>query len=117
LWTTAPRSPSQHGVARKTIRLCERAQLRNVSRIASHRYHVSDQQKANLGLKTFLNGTLVSNIVLHTSSVATGHFDGQSDKLREQFADGTRQGAHAIIGMSGTRGCPCRKSKTDQFWQ
>ncbi len=33
------------------------------------------QADLNLGLKTFLNGTLVSNIVLDTSSVATDTID------------------------------------------
>jgi hypothetical protein len=47
------------------------------SRLASNEHHIAYPRdastKANLGLKTFLNGTQTH---LDTSNVAPGHFDG-----------------------------------------
>ena len=57
------------------------------------------QADLNLGYKTFLNGTLVSNIVIDTSSVATDTIDYVATDTYGNTASSTRT---VIIAASST---------------
>jgi hypothetical protein len=89
----------------------------------------------NLGYKTFLNGTLVSNIVLDTSNVATDTIDyvatdtdgaplfllywlppdERSSRRGYEFAP-TDADCHLLPPQIGSRALECGDDRTPQHW-